>query len=139
MPAPNKPTPNARPCHAASRARGARNHNMNRIDRVASVTSGTANGAKPNTDAAPAASASRRVSIEPSQRLDLDLAELDRPAGPLQRERAACELGVLDVDGLRPVQHEDDARPARRDLVQVPLAAGLWHRLRDRREFGERA
>ena len=38
-------------------------------------------------------------------------------------------LGVLHVDGLLAVEHDDEMRALRRDLIGVPLAAGFWHRI----------
>src|SRR5215813_3949098 len=69
------------------------------------------------------------------QRFDLHLAPLDDAAGrvlgavpELQGEGALRVLTVLNVDGLDTVQHDGKLRALGRDLVGVPLAAGLGHR-----------
>src|SRR5712691_3154541 len=76
------------------------------------------------------------LASDTSQRLDLDLAELHDalvlhdPRAVLQRDPPARELAVLDaVDGLVPVEDHGECRALGRDLVDVPFAAGLGHRL----------
>src|SRR5678815_3959857 len=77
----------------------------------------------------------RRI-YAPLQRLDLDLAELNRAPGgvlrsiaELQRERPLRELAVVHVHGLLSVQDHDEIRAARSDLVGIPFAARLRHRV----------
>src|SRR5689334_4695636 len=68
-------------------------------------------------------------SVRPAlQRLDLNLAEFDDARTVLQRDRSACVGRVLDVNGLLTVQHDHKMRALRRDLIGIPLAAGLRHR-----------
>src|SRR5437016_7163630 len=69
------------------------------------------------------------------QRLDLHLAPLDDAAGrvlgavpELEGEGALRVLTVLNVHGLDSVQHDGEVGALGRDLVGVPLAAGLGHR-----------
>lgn len=86
---------------------------------------------------APAASRPPRL-----QRLDLDLAEFDHAlvAGDalvvleaealLQGDAAVGELAVLRVvDGLLAVEHYGEGRSLGRDLVDVPFARRLRHRI----------
>src|SRR4051794_12905948 len=70
------------------------------------------------------------------QRLDLDLAKLHDPLvlhdarAVLQRNPPARELAVLGaVDGFLAVEDHRELRPLGRDLVDVPFAPRLGHRL----------
>src|SRR5687768_631883 len=67
-------------------------------------------------------------------RADLHLPPLDHAPAPLQRERAARELAVLDVDRLLAVEDHHQAIALHRDVVGVPLATGLVD-LRDLRHL----
>src|SRR4051794_34622100 len=70
----------------------------------------------------------------PLQRLDLHLAEFHHAGAVLQGERSAgVVFGVLHVDGLLAIEHDDEMRSLRGDLVGVPLAGRLRHRL----DFGD--
>src|SRR5262245_27422478 len=63
------------------------------------------------------------------QRLDRNLAELDGARAVLQREMPLLEHAVADVDGLLPVERHDEMPALGGDLVSVPLARVLGHRV----------
>src|ERR1700687_2233591 len=76
------------------------------------------------------------------QRLDLHLAELDDTLvightlvvldaeAVLQGDPSAGKLGVLHtINGLLAVEDDSESGTLRRNLIDVPLAAGLWHRI----------
>ena len=60
----------------------------------------------------------------------MHLAELDHAGTVLKRERSpGIVLAVLDISGLLAVEHDDEMRALRGDLVGIPFARRFRHRI----------